>query len=290
MSPPSDQAATLRAWADERRHVMRPAVRFLAGRAQPRRWAIGGGKGGVGKTVLCANLACALGGEGARVLAVDGDLGLCNLDFTLGTAADVTWSDVLRGDASVSEALVVAAPNVHLLAGATGKIDMADLGAYDRQRLTDAVATLEDRFDVILTDMASGIGDNVMHFARAAEGVIAVATPDPCSLTDAYTFLKALRVHCGIKEVSFVANMVHDEQDGERLYGRLAALAERFIGVDLRYLGAVVFDPSVPHSVRQQRPFVVANPTQTPSQNIDAIVYRLRSAGGFGSVDRRKAQ
>jgi flagellar biosynthesis protein FlhG len=278
----SDQAATLRAWAQQRTNVPMRARNTDA--AAPRVVAIGGGKGGVGKTVFCANLACALGHDGARVLAVDADLGLCNLDFALGTAARHSVSDVLCGDVSIEEALIEAAPNVKLLAGPTGKVDMADLAALERQRLTDAVARVDDQFDVVLVDMASGIGDNVMHFARAAERVVAVATPDPCSLTDAYTFIKALRVHCGIKEVHFVANMVRNEGDGERLYGRLAALAERFIGVDLRYLGSVAADRAVPDSVRRRRPFVLAAPESRATRNVSAIVHRLRLAHGLPAL------
>lgn len=279
MQRPFDQAATLRAWADMRDTTIAPARE--ADGSMPKVLAIGGGKGGVGKTVFCANLACALGADGARVLAVDADLGLSNLDYALGASAHITLDHVLLGEASAHEALVSAAPNVSLLAGATGKIDMAQLDAHQRLRLTDAISQIDSQFDIVLVDMASGIGDNVMHFARAAQGVVVVATPEPTSLTDAYAFIKALRVRCGIKEAHLVANMVRSQADGEALYGRLAQLVDRFIGVDLRFLGAVCQDRVVPQSVRARRPFVQTSPQAAASCNMATIVQRLRRAHGL---------
>lgn len=282
MTASFDQAATLRAWAASRTRP--PGAPCAAGEpgGMPRVFAVGGGKGGVGKTVLCASLACALGRDGARVLAVDADLGLSNLDLALGAAPESTLQDVLSGKLELHRALVPAAHNVALLAGRLGSPCAAQIGAHARLRLTDAIGELHQNFDMVLIDMPSGVGEQAMHFARAAQGVVVVATPEPTSLADAYGFLKALRLRCGTKEAYLVANMVRQQADGEALYGRLAQLVERFLGIDLRFLGAVCHDVAVGRSVRARRPFVDGEPNATASLNITAIVQRLRRAHGVG--------
>lgn len=283
MSATLDQAATLRAWAATRSLVPGTYVTAEEPGAMPRVFAVGGGKGGVGKTVLCASLACALGRDGARVLAVDADLGLSNLDLALGARPEATVQDVLSGKLALDRALVPAAPNVSLLAGRLGSPCTAQIGAHARLRLTDAIGELHTRFDMVLIDMPSGVGEQAMHFARAAQGVVVVATPEPTSLADAYAFVKALRLRCGTKEAYFVANMVRQQADGEALYGRLAGLVERFLGVDLRFLGAVCHDVAVARSVRARRPFIDGEPDATASHNVNAIVQRLRRAHGVSS-------
>ena len=285
MSPRFDQAATLRAWADKKQDEAACVLADPVG--MPSVFAVGGGKGGVGKTVLCANLARALGADGASVLAVDADLGLSNLDLALGAAPERTLQDVLAGRASLRHALVPAGHNVQLLAGRVGSPDAAHLDAHARLQLTDAIAELHATFDMVLIDMPSGVGAHAMHFARCAQGVVVVVTPEPTSLADAYGFIKALRQRCGIKEAYFVANMVVQQADGEVLYGKLAQLVERFLGVDLRFLGAVCLDGAVSRGVRARRPFVAGEPQATASYNITTIVQRLRRAHGVGSPIHR---
>lgn len=273
MTRADDQAATLRAWAHRDAPAQLSAVsRPLRG---PQVVAVGGGKGGIGKTMLTANLAVAMGARGRRVLAVDADLGLSNLDLALGARPKRTMMDLCSKSCSLLDALAPAGHNVELLAGALGRMDLMGLGPHGRMSLTDAIGAADDRFDVVLLDMASGIGEHVMHFAGSATRVIVVATPEPTSLADAYAFIKVLRARCNIKQAHLVANMVRSQADGEALYGRLAQLVERFLGVDLGFLGALSHDGIVPESIRRRRPFVRDNPQAAVSYGVEAIAARL---------------
>ena len=275
MTRADDQAATLRAWANNRPPAQDGSGQGKALWATPTVVAVGGGKGGIGKTMLTANLAVAMGARGRRVLAVDADLGLSNLDLALGAAPQRNMMDLFDAGCGLMDALSPAGHNVQLLAGALGRMDLLELGPHGRMSLIDAIGDAEERFDVVLMDMASGIGDHVMHFAGSATRVIVVATPEPTSLADAYAFIKVLRARCGIKQAHFVANMVRSQADGEALYGRLAQLAERFLGVDLGFLGALSHDGIVPESIRRRRPFVRDNPQAAVSYGIEAIAARL---------------
>ena len=272
-----DQAATLRAWARDQGpppgSLPREAV--AAPRRAPTVIAVGGGKGGTGKTMLTANLAVALGARGRRVLAVDADLGLSNLDLALGVSPACTVIDALFNGQPLGAVLTPGGHNVQLLAGALGRSDLLALGPHGRMGLTDAIRDVQAQFDIVLLDMASGIGEHVTHFAGSAKRVIVVATPEPTSLADAYAFVKVLRAQCDIKEAHFVANMVRSQADGEALYGRVAQLADRFLGVDLGFLGALSHDGAVPDSIRRRRPFVRENPQAAVSYGVEAIAARL---------------
>jgi flagellar biosynthesis protein FlhG len=279
MTRTTDQASTLRAWAQREGQVTAPPIGLEATLAPlvggPPMIAVGGGKGGIGKTMLTANLAVAMGARGRRVLAVDADLGLSNLDLALGAIPEHTMMDMLDEATVNQDLLAPAGHNVRLLAGSLGRLDLMRLGPHGHMRLMDKITRLQTDFDVVLLDMASGIGEHVMHFAGCAKRVIVVATPEPTSLADAYAFIKVLRARCGIKQAYFVANMVRSQADGEALYGRVAQLADRFLGVDLGFLGALSHDGIVPDSIRRRRPFVRENPQAAVSYGIEAIAARL---------------
>ena len=218
MKPASDQAETLRAWAKKNTAASRmPAITAVSPCSGPPMLAIGGGKGGIGKTVLTANLAVALGARGRRVLAVDADLGLSNLDLALGASPERTMADMLTANVGLPDVLAPAGHNVHLLAGAVGQVELMSLGFHGRMSLLDTITEHRTAFDMVLIDMASGIGEHVVQFAQFAGRVIVVATPEPTSLADAYAFIKVLRTRCGIKEAHFVANMVRSQAEGEAL-------------------------------------------------------------------------
>jgi flagellar biosynthesis protein FlhG len=242
--------------------------------------AVGGGKGGVGKTNIAANMAIAFAQAGGRVLAVDADLGMANLDLAFGVRPKASFWDLFQGTASIDEVLTEVSDKVHLLPGCSGRYELANMSDEQRYSLFSAIDTVEERFDTLILDIGAGIGANAIHFAGAAQKVVVVTSPEPTALADAYGFIKVLHSECAIKQVFLVANMVNSPAEGEEVYMKLASMLDRFLGVSLYYLGAVNRDNAVGRSVRTGVPFLVGKPEAAASQCIVSISRRLAEADG----------
>jgi flagellar biosynthesis protein FlhG len=237
--------------------------------------AVTSGKGGVGKTNLSVNLSVALGARGARVLAVDADLGLANMDIIMGLAPTYTVAEIVRGDAEIDEVLVKGPENVWLLPGASGQYDLANLTDVHRSALFSAVDTLEDRFDVVVVDTGAGVGSNSIGFASAAKDIVVVVTPEPTSVADAYGMLKVLCTRCGVRRVKVLTNLVQGPKEGELVFRRLANLAGRFLSIGLEHIGSVPRDAAVGRAVMRGEPVLCAYPKSPASLAIDEIAGRL---------------
>lgn len=244
---------------------------------RPRVVAVASGKGGVGKTQLVANLAVSYARRGWRVLALDGDLGLANLDIALGIQARQSMLDLIAGNATIEEVLTPGPDGMLVLPGCSGRYDLANLSVVERRALFAAVDGLEDDFDILLIDTGAGVGGNAVDFASAAETVVVVATCEPTSIADAYGLMKVVHSRSGIRRFHLVANMVRSVNEGEEVYNRLAELAERFLGVGVGYLGAVLHDPSVQRAVRQRSPVLVLEPRSSAALCIEAIANKVAS-------------
>ncbi|MDJ0866936.1 MAG: P-loop NTPase [Myxococcota bacterium] len=231
------------------------------------------GKGGVGKTNLAANVAVAAAGEGARVLLVDGDLGLANVDVLLGLVPDTVLADALEGDGSLRSAVVEGPGGVHVLPAASGRGELAALSGDPLERLVAALRDFAGGYDLTLVDAGAGVGPAVVAWAAAADRRLLVTTAEPTSLVDAYAVLKVLCCDARVGAADLVVNDVRRERDAAETHARLLRLAERFLEVELRYLGCVLRDPRVAQAVQRQRSVVEAFPTS-------------RAAGCFGQLAR----
>jgi len=240
--------------------------------------AVTSGKGGVGKTNIAVNLSVALGRRGARVLAIDADLGLANMDIVMGLAPTFTVAELVRGEAAIDEVLLKGPRNVWLLPGASGQYDLANLGDMQRRELFAAVDTLEDSFDVVVVDTGAGVGTNSIGFASAAKDIIVVVTPEPTSVADAYGMLKVLSTRCGVRRVRILTNLVQDHREGEQVFRRLASLSARFLSIGIDHLGSVPRDTAVGRSVMRGEPVMCAYPKAPASEAIDEIAERLLSS------------
>lgn len=237
--------------------------------------AVASGKGGVGKTSLSANLAIALGKAGRRVLAMDADLGLSNLDLCFGVSPVLTLMDVFDGFASLTEVLCPVAGGVMLLPGCSGNYDMANLDVKKRYELFEAIDGLEDDFDVVVLDTGAGIGSNAVSFAGAASDVLIVVNPDPTSLADAYAFMKVTATKFGVKRFNIVSNRVSGAADGEDVYRRLSDFTARFLSVGLDYLGYVPKDAAVARAVRNGTPLLIGDPEAPASRCVNGIARKI---------------
>lgn len=251
-----------------------PVVIPLRGRPEPtqaRVVAIASGKGGVGKTNLAANFALALGRLGVRVLAVDADLGLANLDIVLGLAPSHTALDILTGDVDIEEVLVPAKNDVWLLPGSPGNDDAGNLEELRRYELMTAIDTLDSRFDAVVIDTGSGLGPGTLGFCAAAEEVLLVITPEPTALSDGLGMLRALEKKHGVQSVKVVANMVSNPAEGEMAFEQLQTMCNVALDVRLEYLGAVPYDSNVGRAIMRGQPTAEAYPDSPFCQSITRV-------------------
>lgn len=233
------------------------------------------GKGGVGKTNLMANLAVAASGLGARVLLVDGDLGLANLDVLLGLVPTRSVSDVLDTDLPLDEVLVPGPRGVRLLPAASGRADLAALDPTQLARLAERLDASASRFDLILIDIGAGVGSAALGLAALCDPILLVTNPEPTSLADAYATLKLLRQDPTAGRIELVVNSAPDPTEGLRTHARLARLAKRFLDEGLPLHGVLPRDPRVGEAVVAQRTVVEAFPGSPVSQSLVAMAARL---------------
>jgi flagellar biosynthesis protein FlhG len=223
--------------------------------------AVTGGKGGVGKTSVAVNLATALASRGKEVLLLDGDLGLANVDVFLGLTPRLTVADVLAGNCSLEEVIIETPQGFKVVPAASGIAQLAELDTLTHLGLVRAFGDLAARIDVMVVDTAPGIVGSVLQFSQAAQQVLVVLCDEPASLTDAYALIKILSRDHGVKHFRVVANQSRGKGLGQALFERFERVANRFLSVELDYVGEIPEDPFLRRAVREQRPVVAAYPS-----------------------------
>ena len=252
MNPaPSDQAGDLRRLVEARRQE----VRRHCGNG-PRTVAVLSGKGGVGKSNLALALTCALADSGNRVVLLDADLGMANIDLLCGIGGRFNLSHVVDGSRRLDEVVVPLEENVEILPGGSRLKDLADLDDTELSGVIDSLGLLEDRADIVILDTGAGIHKGVLAFALAADTTILVTTPEPTSVRDAYGVLKSLEgASPEGKELLLVVNMAGSGGEAREVAGRILTASHQFLGRSPVYLGHVLRDDAVGRAVRLRRPF-----------------------------------
>ncbi len=240
--------------------------------------AVASGKGGVGKTFLAATLAHALARAGQRVLLVDADLGLANIDVQLGITDPRHLGRALVDGRSLAD-LVLHDPTtgLDLLLGPSGWRNLADLDGAPLERLVEALVALAAGYDAAIFDLEAGIGPRTLALCRVAARVLLVITPEPTALTDGYALVKVgLRAHPGL---AVIANLVETPAEGIASWRTLAATCRRFLSVDPPLLGTVRRDPRVAEAIACQVPFLARHPTAPAALDVDQLSRALLVAG-----------
>ena len=215
--------------------------------------AITGGKGGVGKSNISVNLAVALAELGRRVVLLDADFGLANIDVLLGISTKRTIEQVLSGECSLLDIMVPGPGGIRIVPASSGTRRLVALSQQQHAGLVHAFSDISEQLDVLIIDTAAGVSDMVVNFVRAANEVIFVVCDEPTSITDAYALMKILSQQYEMYRFRVMANMVRSEEEGERLHAKLTKVSERFLDVILHYLGSVPYDEHVRKAVQRQK-------------------------------------
>jgi len=219
-------------------------------------FAVTSGKGGVGKTAVVSNLAVVMARQGKKVLVIDADLGLANIDVVYGLAPRFNLNHFFRGEKTLQEILVEGPAGVKVLPAGSGVQSYTHLDADHQMNLIEELSSLHSQFDTVLIDTEAGISENVTYFSGAAQDVLIVTTPDPTSLTDAYALMKLLSLHHDQKHFYLLVNQVRSGQEGLEVFQKLTLVSNRYLNISIDYLGSLFHDRRMPESVRRQRAMV----------------------------------
>ena len=225
----------------------------------PNIWAVTSGKGGVGKTFISANLAAALARGGRKVLVLDADLGLANLDVVLNLFPKITLHDVFTGKSTLADAILPAPGGFSVLLAGSGMVEYSRMTPEVRDQLQAVIEEVAPRFDTVLLDTGAGISDVVLYTVSLAGEVLVVATPEPTSLTDAYATIKVLATTQGRRKINLVVNQTRKMGEARSVRLQLQQVIDRYVNptldspIRLELLGEVPADPAVRDAVQRRQ-------------------------------------
>ena len=251
------------------------------------------GKGGVGKTNTSVNMALAYARLGKKVVVMDADLGLANVNVMLSIVPKYTLYHVIRKQKTMKEIIQTTDYGIQIVAGASGVSKIANLTEEERQNFISELESLSNA-DIIIIDTSAGVSSNVLDFVAAADDAVIITTPEPTAITDAYGIIKIIateldNLNIGLK---LVVNRVDSATEAKKVADRMTQIAGQFLNLKIDYLGFIYDDPIVSKSVLKQKPFMVVDPKSKASQCIQHIVGRMekgdiRKDSGFGNMMKR---
>ncbi len=250
--------------------------------------SITSGKGGVGKSTIAANLALQIAQTGKRVLLLDGDFTMANLDIMFSVRTNDSVESVLLGAKELKDIIMNVHPGVDLIPGGSGIYSMSRMSVFQKRFLMDQIAKLEGVYDYLIIDTAPGIDEDVLYLNSSADEVSIVLTPDPASVLDAYALIKVLNSHYKEVRFSILTNLVKDEKESIRLFKAVSDMAEENLLIHMKYLGFIPYDLSLRHAVKQRKLISLASPKSASSlalarlsKNMTAVNETVQSTGGL---------
>lgn len=249
-------------------------------------FSVTSGKGGVGKTNISVNLAICLARAGKRVVLLDADLGLANVDVLLGLTPQKNLFHLFHEGADIRQILFPTPYGFSILPASSGMSEMLALNTGQKLELLEAVDVLEEQVDYLIVDTGAGINDNVLYFNLAAQERLVVLTPEPTSLTDAYALIKVLKLTHGVERFNVLVNMAPDRKVALEMFTRLHQACEHFLsGVSLDFTGFIPRDPRVRQSVVQQVPVCVGQADSPAAQALQGVSEAILRWGVPESLD-----
>ena len=237
------------------------------------------GKGGVGKTSIAVNLAIQMQRMGKRVVILDADFGLANIEVMLGIRPQYNLADLMFRGKTLNEIITDGPEGVGFISGGSGIQELARMTKEQVMYLNQKLVELDSMADVILVDTGAGIADNVLEFVTASSEVILVATPEPTSITDAYALLKALNRRSGFSRehtsIKMISNRVGSEAEGRNLYEKMSVVVDKFLNIQPEFLGIIPQDDMISRAVMVQKPITLAYPNSPAAKALQTIAGKL---------------
>ena len=268
----ADQAKTLRSLNPK------PSEVSMASRARNNpTWVLSvtSGKGGVGKTAVVANIAITLSQIGKRVLVIDADLGLANIDVVYGLTPKYNLNHFFAGQQTL-DAILAKGPNgIDILPAGSGVQQFTLLDANQKMRFINELDSMHDKYDIVLIDTEAGISDNVTYFNMAAQEILVVTTPEPTAITDAYALMKLLSNEYGEKNFKLLVNSVKDDNEALDVFRKLTVVSNRYLNISIDFMGGIPFDKRMHEAIRRQKAIIELYPTARPSNAFRALAQTL---------------
>lgn len=261
--------------ADQAGQLRELAGKNAAPSAQLPALAITGGKGGVGKTCLAVNLSLALVEQGLKPLLIDIDMGLANADVLLNLNPATTLYHVMMENKPAASAILKLQSGLSFLPAASGREELTRLGAQQLQRLVKDLVRISEAYDLLVFDTAAGIGPEVLTFLGASRTILAVITPDPTSVTDAYALIKIIEQRAPGKDIRIVVNQAANPEEAAATFARIRKVAQAYLQRDLTYAGMIPRDRAVADAVRKRQPF--AQVDGPASQALRSLAVKLKA-------------
>lgn len=282
MTTTGDQADSLRQLATTVKKQRKATVLAKDGKAAKgiRVISVTSGKGGVGKSNVVVNLALALAQREQKVLVIDADLGLGNIDVLLGITPDYNLNDVFAGKRRLDEIVVEGPGGIKIIPAGSGMPEFTTLGLQERVKIMDELDALEEEFDLLIVDTEAGISENVTYFNTASQEIVVVVTPEPTSITDVYALIKLLATRYSERYFKVLVNMARDTDDALQVFAKLSNVTSRFLDISLDYLGCVLKDDSVVEAVKIQKPVMELYPEAPASSCFNTLARRILENSG----------
>lgn len=237
---------------------------------------IASGKGGVGKTNFTLNLGIALAEFGKKVVILDADLGLANIDVLLGAAPKFNLSHVISGNKSIKEIIIKGPNDIDIIPGGSGVFELAQLAEDELNTFLNHLAQIDKSYDYLLIDTGAGLNRTVLSFSLAADEVFVLTLPEPTSLTDAYGLIKTINKHRYLGKIKLVVNRTTSREEGEITGKKIQIVVQRFLqDCDLELLGFISDDRSVIDAVKRQEPLIISHPDSKAASDIYSIAAEI---------------
>ncbi len=237
------------------------------------------GKGGVGKSSTSLNLAISLSRLGNRVLILDADFGLANIEVMLGIRPKFNLADLMFYGKELQDIITEGPQNVGFISGGSGIAELTRLTKEQIMYLIQKMDYLDEIADIIIVDTGAGISDLVMEFVSVSSEVLLVTTPEPTSITDSYAVLKALHRRDNFNKeetiIKMISNRIYSEEEGKEIFNKLNTVVKKFLNIEMEYLGGIPQDRAVSQAIMQQKPVIMAYPNSTAAKAIVSLAERI---------------